>query len=241
MAQFPLQEWYQKTGESSCLQQCEVCRFVQQSGVCPLLVQAWAEANSDYELRLNAEAVAYVEAGGDLYTWARQHWIFADSDLLPACEYCTLIQNQLPTRRLVHIGCGALPFTGLYMAKFFDEVVLVDIDPAAIAAAQNLVTAMKLTHVSARLENGKDTPLKADDVVLIASMVLDKTDVFENASKQQVQHILMRSTDERPRSIFYQKVDSQITHYGYHLQQQTQPPLTIDNITLRFSRTMPLK
>lgn len=236
---FPLQAWYQATGNSIDAQSCPVCHVVHKNGLEAQLAEAWASANGAYEKTYAPAALAHVQGGGDIFEWVKAYWMFNYAKTLPQVEHDQLLSPVfgpgLAGRHLVHVSCGSLPFSGVYFARYFKRVTLVDLDAEAALAAEKLVRALGLGNVTVAPVNGKDLPLDPNDTLLVASLVLDKPAVVANAARAGVKHLLVRATDSRPRGIFYQQADEAPQSQGYTFVRYTNPPRHIGNVTYHYA------
>ncbi|GEM_PF-6479680 len=228
---YPFQTWYEKTSVSNSVDECDICQSILDSDIQMDVASAWADYNVYYEAAHAEDAIAYVEDGGDIFKWSKQHWMFNYADLLPQVEKDELISSFSDRKRFVHIGCGALPFTGIFFSNSFEKLCLIDFDSGACDLARRLVEAMNIKNVEICNMNGKDFPFESGDTVMIASMVLDKSEIIQAASDNKVSNLLLRSTDQRPRGIFYNKDHNISATLNYSFKGRTYPPHEIGNVT----------
>lgn len=228
---YPFQTWYEQTSSAQSVDDCDICQTILNSDIQMDVASAWADYNVYYEAAHAPDAIEYAEGGGDIFKWAKKHWMFNYSDLLPQGEYNDLISSIQNRGRFVHIGCGALPFTGIFFSRYFDRICLIDFDQGACDLARELLNALNIKNVEIYCMNGKDFPFEQNDTIMIASMVLDKTMIIQSASKAGTENLLLRSTDQRARGIFYNKDHEISATLNYDFQGRTNPPREIGNVT----------
>ncbi len=97
-----------------------------------------------------------------------------------------LAEKNLPQgARVLHIGCGALPYTAYYLARQGYSIDAVDSDQYAIAHAQHLIHSLGLeSQIRLINQNGMHTSSKDYDAIWISLHVTDKTKVLKKAVKQ---------------------------------------------------------
>lgn len=228
---YPFKMWYEKTSTAQSADECDICRTITQTNIQSDVASAWADYNVYYEAAHANDAVEYVQSGGDIFNWSKKHWMFNYADLLPQGEYDALIKPLASKKRFVHIGCGALPFTGIFFSPYFESLYLIDFDSGACDLARRLIGALNIKNVEIYNMNGKDFAFDQDDTVMIASMVLDKGEIIQASSERGVKNLLLRSTDQRARGIFYNKDHEISSHLNYAYQARTFPPQQIGNVT----------
>ena len=231
---YPFENWYQQTLNSKTVEECGICKKILDDGIQEDVAAEWANYHAYFEALHVPEAIEWVNNGGDIFEWSKTHWMLNYAEDLPRTEYEELIKNIPAKKRFVHIGCGALPFTGIFFSRYFEKICLVDFDKDACDMARDLFKALKIYNVEIFHMNGKDFPLHSDDTLLIASMVLNKPEIVAAASEKNVKNIFLRSTDGRPRGIFCQKDHVISEEYNYIYTGRTFPPQEISNVTYQY-------
>ena len=122
-------------------------------------------------------------------------WLFSQNKklflLYGRLFYGKVLQKELAGKnlprgaRILHIGCGALPYTAYHLALQGYSIDAVDSDRYAIAQAQHLIHALGLeSKIRLINQNGMHTSSKDYDAIWISLHVTDKTKVLNNAVKQ---------------------------------------------------------
>ncbi len=121
-----------------------------------------------------------------------QRWAGSPALLsLYALPYRRLVRRELalagmgPGARILHIGCGSLPFTAILAARLGGEVTAIDRDPASVAGARRALAGLEAPDPAARrvcvlqADAACDT-LPPADVVLVALQAAPKRGVLAN-------------------------------------------------------------
>lgn len=86
-------------------------------------------------------------------------------------------------RRFVMVGCGRFPATALQAAERFTglDIVALDTDAAAVAAAGELAASLGLANLRIRHEDGARHDFTGADIAFVANMVSPKRDTVARA------------------------------------------------------------
>ncbi|MEN4006327.1 MAG: flippase-like domain-containing protein [Methanobacteriaceae archaeon] len=102
--------------------------------------------------------------------------------------YHRLVERELksaslkPGAAVLHIGCGHLPMTALYLAEMGFQVVAIDYDPAAVRSARQIVRSRLLDKRITILEaEGSKIDCSPYDAVWVSLVVSDKQRVVAQA------------------------------------------------------------
>ena len=93
--------------------------------------------------------------------------------------------NIEPGMRVLHIGCGALPLTAIYLARNGCHVTALDHDATCVEAAGHLIES---EHLSGRIEcttlDGQYAEIEGYDAVWISVQVRPKEDIIKRVLSQ---------------------------------------------------------
>ena len=120
-----------------------------------------------------------------------------------------LAEKNLPHgARILHIGCGALPYTAYYLARRGYSIDAVDYDHNAVTRAQRLIHSLGLgSQIRVFKQNGTHTSSKSYDAIWISLHVADKNKVLINTVKQARSGTWIIYREPRPwLSLIYKNV-----------------------------------
>ncbi len=118
--------------------------------------------------------------------------------------------------RVLNIGCGAMPFTAVYIARLTGaEVTAIDIDNNACQQARKCIDNLGLTD---KIKIKKEDGVKYDPVgytkIIIALQADPKKEIMENiyTNSDPLTHIIFR----KARDFFQSQYDTIPDNYKYH-------------------------
>lgn len=104
--------------------------------------------------------------------------------------YHRLVERELkaaslkPGATVLHIGCGPLPMTALYLAEMGFRVEAIDYDPAAVRSARQVVQRQWIDErIRVWEADGRDVDCSPFDAVWVSLVVDDKRTIVDRALK----------------------------------------------------------
>jgi len=101
--------------------------------------------------------------------------------------YRRLVERELksitlkPGAMVLHIGCGPLPMTALYLAEMGFQVKAIDYDPAAVRSAHQVVRQSHAESITVWEADGRDIDCSPFDAVWVSLVVGDKQRIVVQA------------------------------------------------------------
>ena len=130
-------------------------------------------------------------------------WYFENYKALWAAERVLL--GDAPIDRLVFLGSGPLPLTAIMAAAepFIEGIVCVDSDAIACALSRALIEAFELRRrITVHHIPAQSFPYRADDLVLCASLIQGKAELYECLFKRGVGRFLVRDVEGAYRFLY---------------------------------------
>lgn len=88
-----------------------------------------------------------------------------------------------PGSRVLHIGCGALPYTALALASLGCEVVGLDYNPRAVDRARQCIAAMSFSdRISIQAGDGLEVDLSPYDAIWVSLNVFPREKIIQRAA-----------------------------------------------------------
>ena len=95
-------------------------------------------------------------------------------------EYKTF--SFVKNSKVLHIGCGAYPLTGITLAQYLDfSVIGIDKNPKVVGRARKVVERKELQKkIIIEKGNGIDYPVESFDVIIASGCSLPKADILDH-------------------------------------------------------------
>lgn len=126
-----------------------------------------------------------------------EFWYFQNYKALWELEK-SLLGGYISAQRLVFLGAGSLPLSAILAAQEFPGITIdcVDFDPEACDLAQRLIAALNLeTRIKVQCQQAQNYFFKANDLVLCASLIQGKEEVYECLYKANISQFLVRDAE----------------------------------------------
>jgi hypothetical protein len=125
-----------------------------------------------------------------------EFWYYANYTALWTLERTLL--GTLAGERLVFLGSGSLPLTAIMaaMERGTGKVACVDLDPVACELSSRLIGVLGLAHrMTVHLAAAQEYVYRPQDVVLCASLIQGKAELYERLFESGVETFLVRDAE----------------------------------------------
>ncbi|PIZ32137.1 MAG: hypothetical protein COY40_00065 [Alphaproteobacteria bacterium CG_4_10_14_0_8_um_filter_53_9] len=176
----------------------------------------------------------------DFCSITNKHWLYGECHDLLNGELDLLTPHpSLMCGKVCILGPGAVPYTGLAFLSAGAQVTFVDMFDGALTWCQRWVKRFfPLAQASYIHSSAQHIDYSSFDLVIIASMLTHKNEIFKKISLTPPHAILMRTTENnRPLGLIEQMIspdDYMILTPNYDLHSTTNPPLSLANISQLF-------
>ena len=149
-----------------------------------------------------------------------------------------LMANTEQNKRAVFLGSGALPLTMILGAIYSPNLkaVCVDFDPEAVTLSRSLIKRLDLEkQIQVQCVNAQKFDFKSDDFVICASLIKNKTEVYNALYKADVTQFSLRDIEGCYCYLYAPSAKPNSQHYTE--VRRTKPTKTCINTTRLFAKT----
>jgi len=203
-------------------------------------VDSWSNLNSLIEHETAEIALSTTSDYASFLQLGSTHWLLKGSREMVDAEHALLAAHGINLRGLktCMIGPGAIPYTGLALAAAGAAVDLVDMyGPACDFSRRWMHKFFPATPFAMHQCPGQDMDYSGYDLVIVASMLLCRTDVMQQIRTGNPRHVVVRSTENtRPLCVLLNQVsESELaTLSPATLLGSTIPPQWVGNTSMLY-------
>lgn len=206
-------------------------------------VDSWSNLNSLIEHETAGMALAATGDYAGFLELGSTHWLLKGSREMVDAEHELLARHGISLRglRTCMIGPGAIPYTGLALAAAGAAVDLVDMyGPACDFSRRWMEKFFPATPFALHQCAGQNMDYSGYDLVIVASMLLDRADVMRRIRACNPRYVIVRSTENtRPLCLLLNQVsEGELALLApATLLGRTAPPPWVGNISMLYELT----